>query len=79
MEICKFLYLNASFIVSDFLVASAIFFGKIFGTAEKSLRQNGFCTHFVAAIFTVAVAVADCERHLRHVKLVHFEVYCNMG
>ena len=34
-------------------------------TAEKSLRHNGFCTHFVTVIFTVAVAVADCERHLR--------------
>ena len=50
---------NASFTVSDFLVASAIFLGKITTTAEKSLWHYGFCTHFVAAIFTVTVA--DCE------------------
>ena len=51
---------NTSFTVSDFLVASAIFLGKIAATAEKSLRHNGFCTYFVAVIFPVAVA--DCER-----------------
>ena len=38
------------------------FLGKIAATAEKSLRHNGFCTHFVAVIF----AVADCERHRTH-------------
>ena len=35
---------NASFTVSDFLVASAIFPGKIAATAEKSLRlQKNRC------------------------------------
>ena len=49
---------TASFTVSDFLVAFAIFLGKITAT-QWVLYQ-----HFVAAIFTVAVA--DCERHLQN-------------